>query len=1150
MVMSWTDVIGDLHAMWEEAALSARDNLQKAGGKKNTTSKGGVKQQARALQRKDPTTLTEDDLLSLLEFSKEKAFSDGSFIPVRINTPTILIEFAKEFGHTLENYPLAMNVYKARQALSNEEEWDGKLQDKPHDLSAEEIVAIVRSMNNPSYLVYQSENERFAEIVRFERDGGKEKAYAIIDFFDVDKNPEVMNGYKGGKYNILVTIYPSENNDELKTYLHNKDHRVITGEDMKKKGLSQRGLGSQVPAHLNDKPFFDNSILHVAENSQEKNSDRELDHAGKNASKNVFGAESVDIDSSESGVKNQDRENNPYSYESIISKPDMKITALKGNILKNRADVVAEAKKNAAKIGKINPRNGGVSVYVNDLKSDVLLGTDGLKHGLRRANKDNRNPNYSVTLQAGEILKNSVVINELNPKKEDASDGYVLLGMAKDTDDNLYIVRSIINRFSDELSSMDVLYAINAKKESAAKNTPRFAETPLSVTDSNISISHLLDYVNKYFPDILSKDVLRHYGHAVRPTGELGSSVRYQDRDPDAAMVSTRALLANALESTIDTSTDSGKNELRKLSEYKAKVGELEKLHAMWEDAALSARDNLQKAGGKKNTTSKGGVTLSDRFVEDKYYARQIDKLDLLKSGGYITVGKIVKNSPVNKVGLPDGNLYFDVSKILKEMRERKDKVSAEVMKGIPAILDNPILITEYANGDETHSINVYGNLFIGSSPVVVGVMIGKHRNGSAISKIQTVHPNRNVLSEATDENTLYLGENKKETKSWFQALGTQTLPLGGTKFGFIRSISQISQKSQLKKSDRDTLQDISEDGLSYNSLVALPDLIGTTLNKNQQVKMTPAGKIDDNWVCNQVFSQCETVNTNAPLPVHYLYSDTLGKNVEITKGAIRHGYTADIAHKNKKASPKDILNARASLNLHDLLETAIVVNLSHKYKNKNSPFAYVMMATMGMERYNGKKEYYAVRMVVQERIGEDPIIREAEVLGLLSAVNAKKIDLPHPRIVSKKNTNLRSSGQFGYSIANLIHDVKDIFPDTFSEDVYNHLGMKREENDHFSKHLLYQDRYSETSPRSLLANALETTIDTSTDSGKNELRKLSEYKAKVGELEKLHTELQKVNGEIKEISFTKGGDRSKLVSLNAEKTKLENKIAYHDMNG
>ena len=47
---------------------------------------------------------------------------------------------------------------------------------------------------------------------------------------------------------------------ELKDYLKNKDNKVMTGEEMKKKGSSQRGLGSYVPAHLNESPFFEDNV--------------------------------------------------------------------------------------------------------------------------------------------------------------------------------------------------------------------------------------------------------------------------------------------------------------------------------------------------------------------------------------------------------------------------------------------------------------------------------------------------------------------------------------------------------------------------------------------------------------------------------------------------------------------------------------------------------------------------------------------------------------------------------------------------------------------------------------------------------------------------------------------------------------------------
>lgn len=58
---------------------------------------------------------------------------------------------------------------------------------------------------------------------------------------------------------------------------------------------------------------------------------------------------------------------------------------------------------------------------------------------------------------------------------------------------------------------MDVLYAMNAKKEElAALNAPRSTAMPLSVTNSTINIAQLLDFVNSYFPDILPDSVLRH----------------------------------------------------------------------------------------------------------------------------------------------------------------------------------------------------------------------------------------------------------------------------------------------------------------------------------------------------------------------------------------------------------------------------------------------------------------------------------------------------------------------------------------------------------------------------------------------------------------------------------------------------------------
>ena len=194
-------------------------------------------------------------------------------------------------------------------------------------------------------------------------------------------------------------------------------------------------------------------------------------------------------------------------------------------------------------------------------------------------------------------------------------------------------------------------------------------------------------------------------------------------------------------------------------------------------------------------------------FVEDKYYSRQIDNLDNLEKGSYITVGEIKKDSPLNLVGIPDKRLYFDVSKIRQEMKDRSDPIPPEKIKDVPKVLDNPIVITEYVDKHKTHSVNVYGKLYIGSSPVVIGVMIAKTPKGNLVNKVQTVHPNRNFANEMTADKILYLTPNKKETRQWFQSLSAQMPLLRGNKSGFIHSIAQEESKVKSFVSDLDKSQ-------------------------------------------------------------------------------------------------------------------------------------------------------------------------------------------------------------------------------------------------------------------------------------------------------------------------------------------------------
>ena len=192
------------------------------------------------------------------------------------------------------------------------------------------------------------------------------------------------------------------------------------------------------------------------------------------------------------------------------------------------------------------------------------------------------------------------------------------------------------------------------------------------------------------------------------------------------------------------------------------------------------------KTGSKGRAPPKGGVMFS-RQAEDKYFARQIDQWDGKDHGGAFRVGGV--SEPLLKVGIPNTDIWFDQSKAAKQLLE-KGEITKAVIKQIPEILQHPIAISE--SYDST--VMVFGQVFDATgNPIVVALRVNstKRRNSiTLVNKIRSVGSRSHNLDKLlNDSNILYLGENKKETKAWFNALGRST-PFGGTKFGLIRSVS------------------------------------------------------------------------------------------------------------------------------------------------------------------------------------------------------------------------------------------------------------------------------------------------------------------------------------------------------------------------
>lgn len=220
---------------------------------------------------------------------------------------------------------------------------------------------------------------------------------------------------------------------------------------------------------------------------------------------------------------------------------------------------------------------------------------------------------------------------------------------------------------------------------------------------------------------------------------------------------------------------------------------ELTRAEKLWNRAYMaskesSASEDVHNKIAENNVEVKKSTEKKENFRRDKYFDRQIDKWNTL-TASYIKAGRIKAESPLNRVGISVSDVYFDVSKIKKEMTTHEDHLSEKTLKGIPDLLNDPIVITEYQPGKNSKTVSVYGNLYTEKgTPVVVGVMVVKGNNGITVTKIRTIHADSHPSSGINDNSVLFLKENKKEIDAWFQARGIN-VPLDGTQLGVIRSI-------------------------------------------------------------------------------------------------------------------------------------------------------------------------------------------------------------------------------------------------------------------------------------------------------------------------------------------------------------------------
>ena len=275
----------------------------------------------------------------------------------------------------------------------------------------------------------------------------------------------------------------------------------------------------------------DNSISKTAENS--------------NTNKN-FSLKNVDTDMTEtqreekktesassSSVENNDAQTEtPYAYRVLTEKGDRTVVDVSDVGEITRDEAVQRGLENVRKYTDKTDRNGVPMMYVDDLGKYVTVGSKALRHGLDRRVK----VNGAVTAHIGDLLKQAIVINEADPKKENHTNTYILLSVARDSNQENVYVRMVVNQSTGQLEDVTSLYALNTKKGARRVVAPNGEVSHGVPAGSTMTVAEILENVKDIYSDVLSKDVLKALGVEKRSESELTQRLRYSLRNVDTDM--------------------------------------------------------------------------------------------------------------------------------------------------------------------------------------------------------------------------------------------------------------------------------------------------------------------------------------------------------------------------------------------------------------------------------------------------------------------------------------------------------------------------------------------------------------------------------------------------------------------------------------
>ena len=556
-----------------------------------------------------------------------------------------------------------------------------------------------------------------------------------------------------------------------------------------------------------------------------------------------------------------------------------------------------------------------------------------------------------------------------------------------------------------------------------------------------------------------------------------------------------------------------GKNpEARAMLEHEADWGEsiIQEYNRLMEEAGK--REAQQQGNGqaqKENVQTRYSTKAQDQLTEDKYFQRAIDAWDGTSSGGRVKIGVISKGGIYEGIGLPDGVLYMDYSKLAKALSKHGDHLSKNTLKQIPQMLASPVVITQPINPQVKNTVNVFGDLMgDNGKPIMVSIMMRPNYTKTGLEAvIRTVEMRSDDKKLITPQSLLYANPNKKRTQEWLLRLGNSSVPFAVSHPGFIRSIAYESENSN------------SQGGNSLNGVDTNEKAEPTPANRGSQKGINPAPissatnsvpQVAENSNTNKNFSlknvdtdmtemqreekktesasSSSVENNDAQTETPYAYRVLTEKGDrtvvdvsdvgEITRDeAVQRGlenvrkYTdktdrngvpmmyVDDLGKYVTVGSKALrhgldrrvkVNGAATAHIGDLLKQAIVINEANPKKEKHTN-TYILLS---VARDSNQENVY-VRMVVNQSTGQ------LEDVTSLYALNTKN----RARRVVAPNGEVSHGVPAGstMTVAEILENVKDIYSDVLSKDVLKALGVEKRSESELTQRLRYSLRNVDT---------------------------------------------------------------------------------------